>query len=85
MIVHGDCRDVLPTLDDRSVRCCVTSPPYWNLRDYGVDGQIGLEESIHDYVETMVEVFGEVMATKRIRQVQPGLFTPTGKAMRRDA
>jgi DNA modification methylase len=44
-ILNGDCRDVLRTLPDESVHCVVTSPPYWGLRDYGVDGQIGLLRS----------------------------------------
>ena len=42
-VIPGDCRAILPTLPDASVQCCVTSPPYYGLRDYGVDGQIGLE------------------------------------------
>ena len=44
-ILQGDCREVLKTLPEASVHCCVTSPPYWGLRDYGCGGQIGLEES----------------------------------------
>ena len=59
-ILQGDCRDILPTLPDASVQMCVTSPPYWNLRDYGVDGQIGLESTVDIYVNEMVEVFREV-------------------------
>ena len=43
MVKQGDVRDILPTLDSESVQCVVTSPPYWGLRDYGMDGQIGLE------------------------------------------
>lgn len=42
-ILTGDCRDVLPTLPDKVFHTCVTSPPYFGLRDYGVDGQMGLE------------------------------------------
>ena len=42
------------------MRCCVTSPPYWGLRDYGVDGQLGLERTPEEYVEKLVEVFREV-------------------------
>jgi len=42
------------------VNCCVTSPPYWGLRDYGVFGQLGLERTPEEYVATMVEVFREV-------------------------
>lgn len=56
----GDCLSVLRSLPDGSVRCCVTSPPYYGLRDYGVDGQIGLEPTPDAYVSRMVEVFREV-------------------------
>lgn len=59
-ILTGDCRDILPTLPEKSVHCCVTSPPYWGLRDYGVDGQIGLEASPEEYISEMVQVFREV-------------------------
>lgn len=64
-IIQGDCLEVLKTLPDESVHCCVTSPPYWGLRDYGVDGQIGLEASIEDYVTKIVEVFREVKRVLR--------------------
>lgn len=57
---HGGCLDVLRTLPDGSIDCCVTSPPYFGLRDYGVEGQYGLEPSPAEYVERMREVFGEV-------------------------
>lgn len=60
MIHHGDCLDVLRTLPDCSVHCCITSPPYFGLRDYGVPGQIGLEPTPEEYVSRMVEVFREV-------------------------
>ncbi len=60
MIYTGNCLDILPTLDAESVQCCVTSPPYWGLRDYGVDGQLGLEKTPEEYVAKMVEVFREV-------------------------
>lgn len=59
-IIPGDCRAILPTLPDASVQCCVTSPPYYGLRDYGVDGQIGLEPTPDEYVAEMVAVFREV-------------------------
>jgi len=59
-ILPGDCRTVLPTLPAESVQCIVTSPPYWNLRDYGVDGQLGLEATPDEYVAGMVRVFSEV-------------------------
>lgn len=64
-IIQGDCREVLKTLPDASVQCCVTSPPYFGLRDYGVDGQIGLEPTPEDYVAQMVEVFREVRRALR--------------------
>jgi len=53
----GDCRDLLAQLPDGSVQTCITSPPYWGLRDYGVAGQIGLEATPELYVATMVDVF----------------------------
>ena len=56
----GDVMDRLREMPDQSVRCCVTSPPYWGLRDYGVDGQIGLEETPEAFVVRLVEVFREV-------------------------
>lgn len=59
-ILIGDVRDRLADLPDASVHCCVTSPPYFGLRDYGVDGQIGLEDSPDAYVAAMVEVFRDV-------------------------
>ena len=56
-IYHGDCREVLASLPEQSVNCCVTSPPYFGLRDYGHDGQIGLEQTPDEYVAEMVKVF----------------------------
>lgn len=61
----GDAREVLPSLADDSVDCCVTSPPYWGLRDYGAAGQIGLEATYPEYVEKMVAVFREVRRVLR--------------------
>jgi DNA modification methylase len=57
-ILKGDCRDVLATLPAESVHCVVTSPPYFGLRDYGVAGQIGLED-FASYIKNLVNVFGE--------------------------
>ena len=59
-IICGDCLDVLKTLPAESVNCCVTSPPYWGLRNYNCDGQIGLEATPEAYVSRLVEVFREV-------------------------
>jgi DNA modification methylase len=64
-VLEGDCRSVLLTLPDASVQCCVTSPPYFGLRDYGVDGQIGLEASPDAFVAEMVAVFREVRRALR--------------------
>ena len=61
----GDCREVLKTLADGSVNCCVTSPPYYGLRDYGHDGQIGLEATPEGYVAELVAVFAEVRRVLR--------------------
>lgn len=43
MILQGDCLEAMKTLDSESIQCCITSPPYFGLRDYEVDGQIGIE------------------------------------------
>ena len=59
-IFRGDALDVLRTLPDNSVHCCITSPPYYTLRDYGMDGQIGREERPAQYVARLTEVFSEV-------------------------
>ena len=59
-ILIGDCIESMRTLPDKSVQMCVTSPPYYGLRDYGVDGQIGLEETPAEFIGRLVEVFREV-------------------------
>ena len=59
-IYLGNCIDVLKTFPEKSINCCITSPPYYGLRDYGVDGQIGNEESPEEYIEKLVSVFDEV-------------------------
>lgn len=65
MIIGGDALIELRKLPDESVNCCVTSPPYWGLRDYGVPGQLGLEKTPEEYVARMVEVFREVRRVLR--------------------
>jgi DNA modification methylase len=64
-IITGDCREILKSLADNSVHCCVTSPPYFGLRDYGVEGQTGLEISPDAFVAEMVAVFQEVRRVLR--------------------
>lgn len=59
-IIQGDCLEELKKLESGSVQCVMTSPPYWGLRDYGFDGQIGLEKTPEEYVANLVAVFREV-------------------------
>jgi len=59
-VLQGDWVEQLKTLPDESVHCCVTSPPYWGLRDYGVRGQLGLEKTPEEYVARVVDGFREV-------------------------
>lgn len=61
----GDCLQILKEMPSDSVHCCVTSPPYWGLRDYGVDGQIGQEASLQEYLAILVDVFREVRRVLR--------------------
>ena len=56
-ILQGNCIDKIKELDDNSIDCVVSSPPYFGLRDYGVDGQFGLEKTYHDYLANTVKVF----------------------------
>lgn len=60
MIYQGDALTILKTLPSESANMCVTSPPYYALRDYGVDGQIGLESTPEEYIKRLVDVFHEV-------------------------
>lgn len=64
-ILNGDCRAVLATLPAASVHCCVTSPPYFGLRDYGVAGQMGLEPTAEEFVAGMADVFRQVRRVLR--------------------
>jgi DNA modification methylase len=59
-VFNEDCLTGMKSLPDNCVDCCVTSPPYFNLRDYGIDGQIGLEKSPEEYIDRLTEVFTEV-------------------------
>ena len=60
VILQGDCLPLLRSLPENSIQCCITSPPYYALRDYGVSGQIGLEPTPQAYIAKLVEVFREV-------------------------
>jgi len=59
-ILHGDALSKLKELDSESVDCVMTSPPYWALRDYGIDGQVGLEPSFEEHINKMCDIFDEV-------------------------
>ncbi len=59
-VLVGDIRKVLADVPENSFQCCVTSPPYWGLRDYGIDGQIGAETDVSDYIKDLASVFREV-------------------------
>ncbi len=60
VVLHGDTRELIRAIPDNSVQCAVTSPPYWGVRDYGVDQQIGAEPELSAYIKSLVEVFREV-------------------------
>lgn len=74
-IYNMDCLEGLKLLDDNSIDCCVTSPPYYGLRDYGVDGQIGLENTLEEYIKNLVIVFREV---KRVLKDEGTLWLNLG-------
>lgn len=60
MVLHGDTREIIKTLPDDTFQCAITSPPYWGVRDYGTEGQIGAEPNINDYIADLVKIFSEV-------------------------
>lgn len=64
-LIQGDCLETLRGLAANSANCCVTSPPYWGLRDYGVAGQLGLEPTPEEYIARLVAVFDEVRRVLR--------------------
>lgn len=75
LILQGDAATRLKELPDESVDLCVTSPPYYQLRDYGVEGQIGLESSVEEYIGRLVEVFEEV---RRVLKKDGNLYINIG-------
>jgi site-specific DNA-methyltransferase (cytosine-N4-specific) len=64
-IIVGDCRKVIAKLPEQIFQCAITSPPYWGLRDYGIEGQIGAEMEMEDYISDLVAVFREVRRVLR--------------------
>lgn len=81
-ILTGDCRATLLTLPEKSVQCCVTSPPYFGLRNYNVEGQIGLEPTPDEYVREMVAVFSVV---KRVLKDDGVLWLNLGDSYANDS
>ena len=59
-IFQGDALTVLKTLQDESVDCVITSPPYYGLRNYGIEGQIGLEDTFEEYLEKILKIVAEI-------------------------
>ena len=76
-IIQGDNLIQLKKLESESINCCITSPPYWGLRDYGTEGQLGLEKTPEEYVAKMVEVFAEV---KRVLKKDGTLWLNLGSS-----
>lgn len=64
-IMVGDALKILADFPDKTFQCCVTSPPYWGLRDYGIKGQIGAETDVKDYITHLVQIFGEIKPQER--------------------
>ena len=65
LIIQGDTRDIIRRLPDNTFQCAITSPPYWGVRDYGVNNQIGAEPDVNDYIQALVDVFAEVRRVLR--------------------
>lgn len=65
LIMEGDALHALRLLPSNSIQCVVTSPPYWGLRDYGIDGQIGLEKTLPQFINHLVCIFSEIKRVLR--------------------
>lgn len=74
-IYLGNCLDVLKTFEDNTIDCCITSPPYWNLRDYGCEDQLGLEPDFNTYIQKLTDIFIQV---KRVLKPSGTLFINMG-------
>ena len=59
-LIQGDTREELKSLPDNTVQSCITSPPYWGMRDYGINNQIGAEESLEQYIAELKIIFSQV-------------------------
>lgn len=76
-IRQGQVLDRLREMPDESVQCCITSPPYWGMRDYGVDGQLGLEATLDEFLDKLLAVFTEV---RRVLRADGTLWLNIGDA-----
>ena len=74
-IYHGDSLEILKTFPAESINCVITSPPYWAIRDYKVNGQLGLELTFHEYIEKLCTIFDEV---KRVLKKDGTCFVNLG-------
>ena len=74
-LIRGDAHRILRALPDGIAQTVVTSPPYWSLRDYGIEGQLGLEESVHEFVDALADLFDEV---RRVLAVDGTLWLNIG-------
>ena len=87
-IIHtGDCLEILKTLPDDSVHCCVTSPPYYALRDYGMEAQIGRETTPKEYISRLTEVFTDVFLSKdgeTFKELKATDYIPVGATLNVD-
>ena len=61
LIINGNSLEVLQKMPSKSINCCITSPPYYGLRDYGVEEQIGQEANVDEYIQALIDIFKEVM------------------------
>ena len=60
IVINGDTREIIKNIPDNLFQCVITSPPYWGVRDYGVENQIGAEKSLDEYINTLVKIFSEI-------------------------
>lgn len=74
-VICGDCKDIIKLLPDNSIDVCITSPPFWQQRDYGYNGQIGLEKSLSDYLSIITDIFDDV---KRVLKKDGTLWVNLG-------
>jgi DNA modification methylase len=65
IILNGNSIEELKKLPSESINCCVTSPPYWSLRDYQIEGQLGLEKTFKEYIDKLCNIFDEVKRVLR--------------------